>query len=456
MTNLAPYELTIDEALLVNFEGKVLDISNLIGGFEIAENIFSTFMAASIQFVNAIGLIEKFPIIGEEFIVVSFSGLTTKKKTQHIFMIDSITDRSEATDKTETFVLSCHSPEWLADKFSTVDGAYLGMSVTDIITKIYKDILTSKVRLPYGDKFAVKAKKLFTDSTDGLYSFVGSMESPITSINKLLKVAQSQKYKESDYLFYETAKGFNFRAVSSLMSSDVVENYYYDHMPLTNTLDNREIKNYQAIQTITFNNSIDVMNNIEMGLYDNEVCYIDLLTKRYKEKRFIYQRDFKSANFTLLGPNRLTTKNSVFAKEQPSSPSSTFMISHDTSSYTIPYIKNRIEQTTTADPHTRWSSRRHETYNYRISKAAQLVNTLSVSILVPGNTLLKAGDLIDVFIPEKTSTKDDDHKYNHFIGSSNPTCLITSLKHVFINSKYMTILKCVKPGYEGKIKTRNI
>lgn len=450
MINLGPYDISIQEAYLVNFAGDVLDISNIIGGFEINENIFSTFMSASFSIVNAIGLIEKFPIIGEEFIVISFSGLTTKKSKQRLFMVDSITNRTETTEKTETFTLSCQSAEWLSNRFSSVDGSYLGMKISDIVSKVYTDILSSKVRFPYGEKFNIKTKKITVDETDGLHSFIGSMENPIDFIKRLLSVAQSLKYRESDYLFYETSGGFNFRAVSSLMKDTVKEKYYYDEMPLTNVLDNREIKNYQAIQTMTFNNHVDVLNNVDMGLYDNEICWIDLLTKRYKEKRFIYHRDFKDTGFTVLGSNRLTTKNSIFSKEHPSSPLSSFIVSHDTDSYKISYIQDRIE----GDPHTRWAPKRHEFYNYKISKAAQLVNTLSLSILVPGNTELKAGDLIDVFIPEKTSSEKDAHKYNHFIGSSNPTCLITSIKHIFVNSRFMSVIKVVKPGYDGKIKAR--
>jgi hypothetical protein len=327
----------------------------------------------------------------------------------------------------------------------------MGMKISEIAAKVYKDLLISKVTYPFGDNFNFKKKKLKVDETDGLNSFIGNMESPITFIKRLLYNAKSLKYKESDYLFYETASGFKFRAISALQEEPVKEKFYYDVQTLNNTLDNREIKNYQIIQTYVFNSSVDVGNNVDMGMYDNEVCYIDLLTKTYKTKRFIYHKDVKKS-LTTMGKNKLTSKNSIFSKQHAASPSSAFIISHDTDSYEIPYIKDRLEN----DPYLRWPTTVHDVYSYRISKAAQLVNTLSISIIIPGNTTIEAGDLVDIFIPEKTSTVSDSHKYNHFLGSEKPTCLVTAVKHMFINSRYMTMLRCVKAGYDGKIKSRDI
>ena len=70
MNNLSPYDIDIVEASIINFEGKIYDISNLLGGFELEENLFTTFATASITLLNAIGLIEKLPIIGEEFVIL--------------------------------------------------------------------------------------------------------------------------------------------------------------------------------------------------------------------------------------------------------------------------------------------------------------------------------------------------------------------------------------------------
>ena len=97
---------------------------------------------------------------------------------------------------------------------------------------------------------------------------------------------------------------------------------------------------------------------------------------------------------------------------------------------------------------------RHEFLNRRISKIAQLVNGISLNIVIPGNSTLLAGDTINIFVPEVSSNVEELSNFNYLFGRENPKFLIAGLKHVFIGNEYNTVLKCVKSGYGAKIRTR--
>jgi len=456
MSNYKSNSIDIQQCYIVNFEGSVLEISNIMVGFELSESIFNKTMSIDVMIDSSVGLIEKFPIVGEEFLVLNFKTPGEKKVQKHLFYMDSVKNRKSKSELNETFTLHGICIEDVASKFYIVQSAFHGRSASDIITLAFNDFRRSIV-LGNGTQFNNTNKKLTAEIETEIISVTPNKKHIFDFIDFVISNAKSSRYIESDFLFYETSKAFHFRSVSSLSDSSIVDSFYYGIMPGTDLLDRGDIKNYQAINSFAFNNTIDVTNNIDMGLYDSEISYLDLITKTYKEKRFQYNNDFSKLNSSL-GKNKLITKNGLFSVLQPNSPNRSLIISNDIDSRNLSeYINNvriSIIKDKTDGP-LLWPTKRHEFLSARKSKAAQLVNTISLNISIPGNTSLVAGDTINVFIPEASVTKDSLQSHSSFLGKSEPKCLITHVKHVYLNSQYYTILKCVKTGFETKIKSRD-
>jgi len=456
MSNYKSNSIDIQQCYIVNFEGSVLEISNIMSGFELTESIFNKTMSIDLMIDSSVGLIEKFPIVGEEFLVLHFKTPGEKRVQKHLFYIDSVNNRKSKSELNETFTLHGISIEEVASKFYVVQEAFHGRTASDIISLAFYDFRRSIV-LGNGTQFSNSKKSISVEGETEFLSVTPNKKYIFDFIDFIIFYSKSARYIESDFLFYETSKAFNFRSVSSLSEHGIVDSFYYGVIPGSDILDKGKIKNYQAINSFTFNNTIDVSNNIDMGLYDSEISYLDLITKTYKEKRFQYNNDFSKLNSSL-GKNKLITKNGLFSVLQPNSPNRSLIISNDIDSRNLSeYINNvriSIIKDKTDGP-LLWPTKRHEFLSARKSKAAQLVNTISLNISIPGNTSLVAGDTINVFIPEASVTKDSLQSHSSFLGKSEPKCLITHVKHVYLNSQYYTILKCVKTGFETKIKSRD-
>ena len=60
--------LRVNHIILTNFQGQTLDITNLILGVDIYENIYANALTGTIDVIDSNDLVEFFPIIGEETI----------------------------------------------------------------------------------------------------------------------------------------------------------------------------------------------------------------------------------------------------------------------------------------------------------------------------------------------------------------------------------------------------
>jgi hypothetical protein len=433
-------QIDLESIILTNFEGKKVEISNLLLGFEIQESLFNRTMSASFHISNSIGIIEKFPIIGEEFVEVKFRTPKEKKYISYTFFVDSIEDRIAYNSKSEAFKLICVSTEELADRCESVNNHFRGMLISDMVKGVYNILKTSSSGIN------IKNKALEIEATAGISNLIGTGHAPFEFIKLCLEHSKSSKYPESDFIFFENNKGFNYKTISDMSNKDIKDSFYYGYNP-NFSLTEKEIKRYQTITSISFNNIIDIINNLDLGLYDNTVGFFDPLTKKYSESRFHYKED--TIKFNNLGNQKIVSDLGAFSKKRRASPYFKYIYSNDISNYRkSEYIKN------VKDDNVLYPFNRHEFLNRRISKIAQLVNGISLNIVIPGNSTLLAGDTINIFVPEVSSNVEELSNFNYLFGRENPKFLIAGLKHVFIGNEYNTVLKCVKSGYGAKIRTR--
>jgi len=268
-------------------------------------------------------------------------------------------------------------------------------------------------------------------------------------MNYLATQAESPTYPDSDFIFFENYQGFYFMTVSELSRNEVSDSFYYGYNTNVDFSNRGDIKQYQVISSLTFSNSADTVNNADLGLFSNEVCFFDPLTKTFKENTFNYYEDFDQSSESLAS-NKIVSGKSFLSIRQPSTPHTRFIQSSDIESYnTLDYVKNNDSSTITN------AFRRHRFLNRLITKAALTNNTVGINFVIPGNTTLVAGNLVNVFVPEGSQSKESLRKFNYFFGKENPKFLVTGLKHYYDNNQFYTILECVKAGYGRKIKSRD-
>jgi len=441
-----PNEINIESIKIYNFEGKSLELSGVLVKFEIQENIFQNTMRGSLDILNSMALVEKLPVIGEEFIILRFNTPGERIK-EYTFYVESFS-RKQYADRSEQLSFVLISIEELVDRFSSVDKSFKDTSIQEIVKAIYTSNIRGAVKYPTGSDIVVKKKTLTIAPTQGAHSYISS-HSPFEFMNYLATQAESPTYPDSDFIFFENYQGFYFMTVSELSRNEVSDSFYYGYNTNVDFSNRGDIKQYQVISSLTFSNSADTVNNADLGLFSNEVCFFDPLTKTFKENTFNYYEDFDQSSESLAS-NKIVSGKSFLSIRQPSTPHTRFIQSSDIESYnTLDYVKNNDSSTITN------AFRRHRFLNRLITKAALTNNTVGINFVIPGNTTLVAGNLVNVFVPEGSQSKESLRKFNYFFGKENPKFLVTGLKHYYDNNQFYTILECVKAGYGRKIKSRD-
>ena len=235
-SSVAPFlndNIDLASASLIASDGSQINIQYSIADLSIKENMFIQCMTASMTILDGLGLIDKLPIVGEEFFSLRFrTPGTGNVYFTKLFAVYSITNRKKSDDKLEMYTLNMISLEGMIDTLTTVNKNYVGLRYDEIAKKVFEDfILGSKLKGGlkkddiYMDLPKIK-KTIGVDRTSGLQSLTTVGDTPFKIIKRCASLAQSDDYPDADFIFYEDRDGFNFVAISSLLEQDPVFQVY--------------------------------------------------------------------------------------------------------------------------------------------------------------------------------------------------------------------------------------
>jgi hypothetical protein len=444
--------IDVSEIVIYNFTTKsFMDLRNVAVEFSVYEDLFSNFMSAEITVQDTSSLIETLPIVGEEFIKITFNTPTFDSKVSKVFYVYKIEEKKSMNERTDVYTIGMVSVESIISLSSSVSKSYTGYPISYIVETVFNEyILNSKKKFGQSEEYSfnLSEKGILIEDTFDSHSFVGYGQTPFEFLNYLATESRTLKHKESDFIFYEDKDSFNFRTISNLMEQDPVESFYLADPAREDR--ETEVKQYQIIQNLEWVDQFDVIERHASGMYDNTVAVIDPILKRYQESYFNYTDGFKELKH--LGKAPVSTNYSHFSKLKTGDTHTRFLvgnISSDDYSQTS-YLKNRTEN----DPFIQYPFIKHKVLNHRVSKISQLINSIRCNISVPGNTDVKVGDVINVFIPENRASEESKAKYNYFIGDVEPKFLVTAVTHRYSynEDQYFTIMEVVKDSYAKPIK----
>lgn len=459
-----PKDIDVRELTLFNFSvGKQLSFVDLTRStieFSVYEDLWSNFMSADITVQDNQGMIETIPIFGEELIRIKFKTPTFKNFIDKLFVIYKIDKRQSMNERTDVYTLSLISIENIVSMISTVDDSYVGKEISEIVNLVYFNYIYNSSKT-FGRlnefKFNAEPRDIFVEDTQGLQSFIAPTNTPFDFMSYLTTEAQSVEYEESDFVLYEDRDKFNFRTISSLIDTDPVDSFYLAD-PSAKQYSDTKVKKYQIIEKLQYDNQFDLIERIASGMYDNTVKTIDPILKKYEEIDFNYYNEtLPPSTFKGLGNWPVISQWSVY-KNLNGESYSKYIVGNlsDDEYYQTSYLDNRTidADRNVFDPYTRYPFRKHLFLNTRTSKLSQLHNGIRLSISIPGNTDLKVGDVINVFVPQNRATVENEAKYNFFFGQEKPKFLITALTHRYNYNEdlYYTMLEVVKDTFDKQIR----
>ena len=354
------------------------------------------------------------------------TGLDFSRNPSDYLYVSSITDVISETQR-ESFTLHLVSREAITNETSRVIKKYpVSLSINDSVKKILKDVL--------------KTNK-FNDSTieksQNKYGFIGNLRKPFTILIWLASkaVPVSSGDATAGFVFYQTQDGFNFRSIDELIAQSPKAEYVHSEVNESQIETNTRNNDFQ-ITSYTTDKNQDLIEKLRLGTYASQRMFFDPLTFNFTtpEKGLFqldgYKKKIKNLGDKLELPLLSETSDKTLGQVPTRILSS--VIDRGTMEKDVSIDEN-------ADP-SKYQAQAIMRYN--------VLFTQTVSMTVPCNTNLRAGDTIKCFFP-KISRGDS----SEFDPDQSGLYMIKELCHHFETDGSFTSMLLVRDTfglYTGK------
>ena len=463
MSALSPaiYESIEISAETTNGSKKTIELNLGVIKINIFEDLFSPTITAQVLVVSSGGAVPTtnkegesepdtmdsvysgLPIRGGERVSIKIANNTDNNlpiafNTPDTYLYVSNVSRQFSDGAKELFTLELVSREAITNETSRCVKRY---SKTASISQHVKDIIEEKLASTIPDENI--------DTTVNEYGFVGNLKKPFNILVWLAAKAKPERGTLPGYFFYQTREGFKFKAIDRLIEdgkknpkATYEEIRFKENSQLGTDANDFTILSYNVIQ----NN--DLLKKLAYGQYSSHIMEFDPLTGYFtteEQGRFTLD-DTTRQDITFpeieKNDNVVKTEDVVTLGATPEIP---VLLSDDTTqnlgtlpSRLITMVADRgtLEFDPNVDKNsnpTRWQRQAYLRY--------QLLFTQVLQMVVPLNTNLVAGDVINVkFLKADLESKEHDRK-------QSGNYLIKELCHHFDANMSLTSLKLVRDTF---------
>ena len=396
--DLVTLDLTLSTGEVWNLRFKMLEIS-------VYEDIFNNNITADVVINDAENMLMNFPIFGYEELKLEFrtpdKGLWSKK-----LRLIKITDRELVRERELAYTLHFVTPEAVLNLKKRISKSYKGKLISQMVDDIHPQIGGGPVE---------------TEATKIQHHFVIPNLHPMHAINWLATHANPAAYKGASYLYYENKDTFKFVSSEKLLSDAVKKTYLYQvanvrrddlgHKP-------QDLEtNIIAAEAYTFDNHMDIIENMRRGMYGNELLTHSDARKIWRRYEFDYPGSFDDYKHLYPG-NYLESK----AKQDTNKKESKLKLhstGHDQNNY--PFLPEL------------WIP-------CRISQLHQL-HQIRLTITLPGDSERTCGDVVEFNLPSPEPPINNEQVDDKFYRGKY---LVQSVRHIIDQDKYRTVLGLVK------------
>jgi hypothetical protein len=435
---------SIFEELIIesNDQSRTVDISSGTIAVEYFEDIFSPTITAKIKVMDTGNVIAPkenpdgdkqsiyngLPLRGGERLSIRISGNSEKnpgldfsKNSNGYLYVSSITDVISETQR-ESFTLHLTSRESITNETSRVPKKFNPSSTIDnSVRTILNDYLIAK-----------KIGKI--DKTSNKYGFVGNMRKPFTILTWLASksVPEASGSGTAGFLFYQTVDGFQFRSIDNLIDQSPKATYTYSEATTSyDSEDKKDDNDLKILNYITDKNQ-NLIEKLRLGAYSSQRLFFNPLDFNFSNTVFTYNNYSKK------------TKNLGKKLELPKISNSSNLGLDEVPTR----IMSQILDVGTMDPGV--STSQNSDPSLHQSQSLMRYNTLftqTMSIMVPSNTNLRAGDIIECQFPK--ISESDAKEYD---SETSGLYMIKELCHHFDVERSYTSMKLIRDTFGPKKK----
>ena len=433
---------TINQATVIsNTSGESVGLQNGIFNLTYYESILQDTIHASFTYsdtgtvggpFNGKNAVDGLPIKGSEKFLLSFTDNndnTLEFKDDSSLYVNNVTPLVDETTKSMT-QLHLVSKEYILNEKVRINSRMDGL-VSQHIEKILKE-----------EKYLNTKKDVDIEETVLQINESPKNKKPFYIMNELSKKgvsAENQKLgKSAGYFLYETSEGFKFKSIDGLLSQEPKLKVLYNE---TSAQSDDEMPQGYDVKAVTYEryNLVNVQKKLAIGAFTSRVLTFNPFTFSFdvaNPQSFLFENDYKMGGEELFKLNE--EFNNPEAKKDFSITSLKMM---SIGGLQIGNTETQLSKSKEVDFTT------DQILNQSFMRYNQLF-TSQVSITIPGDFSLHAGDAIVVDAPVvESDTKNDDINEQ-----SGGLFIISDLAHYVTPHETFTKLNLIRDSFGTKPK----
>lgn len=342
-------------------------------------------------------------------------GLDFGSDSSKYLYVSSITNVLTDSNR-ESFTLNLVSREAITNETARVQKKY-DKNIKQSVESILKNVLKTNL---IGD---------IEETANEKYSFIGNLRKPFTVLIWLASKAipnTSSQDSSAGFFFYQTQDGFNFKSIDSMIGQTPKETYTYSQVQKNEyeaNIDNNII-------TYLTDRNQNLIEKLRLGAYSSQGLFFNPATFTFTDPRksiFKFNRN-KIKNLGTSGKISLPPLqegSNISLGEVPTRITSGVV--------SVGTLEKGISTQINADA-TKYQAQSIMRYN--------MLMTQTISMTVPCNTDLRAGDVIKCQFP-----KLSEHDGNEFDSETSGLYIIKELCHSFEPTSSFTSMKLVRDNF---------
>ena len=346
---------------------------------------------------------------GKTFNKEEKTGLDFSSDPKKYLFVSSITQVLQETQR-ESFLLNLVSREAITNETTRVMKRYNG-PISGSVTKILKDVLK------------IDESRYSVENTRGSYDFVGNLRKPFSTLISLASksVPDVSKNATAGFVFFQNQDGFKFASIDSLIKEPSKATYTYTDANESSITRNNDYK----ILKYTVDKNQNLIENLRMGTYSFVRLAFNPLTFTFSQTKYNYgaKEGIKNLGKDLELP-KISDDSNLTLDQLPTR--------------TVSQIVD-VGATVGVSTDTNYSPEEYQGQNI---VRYNLLMTQNISMMVPCNTDLKAGDIITCEFP-KISREDK----NEIDQETSGKYMIKELCHHFEAKRSFTSMTLVRDTF---------
>ncbi len=433
---------------------KQYDLKPHFRELNIYESVFSNSLTANITLSEAVNLPTKFPIVGEEMVVIDISipGMTDGNDPQNIkqmnplyMYVHKITNHKLIGPQAVEYSLELVSPQYKNNLHTRVSKSYSDMKANLIALDIWSNYLFPAMR---------KSNGVF-QPTSRKESCVIPNWTPYRAINWLAKRSNPLKNsKAANYVFFESLSGSHFVSLDSLIQGEPV--ILFTREPNKN--DPTHVKYFEMgavvkCDSIHIVHEPEIIKNTTNGCYASKLITHDIVTKKIVQHDYdlnnswndtSHLSEYAPVNFVNL-PLQRQENTSYAPPPLGKTPKINAFSLNDCTDSAIMFAPKHNQMYSNNAGH----EYDNEVENWKAQRRSQLslLDGTKFTIQAGAMPFLRVGMCADIHIMSPESyVKHDSFEDKKMSGK----CLITSIRHIISqeagNREYKVQIDLVKDG----------